>query len=64
MKLNSSMCGSSSSQNLAHQFYYYIPHPSLPYVENNLSGYGKDLYSQPQNYAYDYGSQSYYPTAQ
>lgn len=44
MKLNSTLSGTSNSANLAHQFYYHIPDPTLPYIENNLSKFDREQY--------------------
>lgn len=51
MKLNSSVSGGHSSQTMAEQFYYHIPHPSLLYADTNLRNYGVD-YSQPAHSGY------------
>lgn len=46
MKYNSSLSGGGDNNNFAHQFYYHIPHPSVPYINSNLKNYGKDRYEQ------------------
>jgi len=64
MKMNSTLSGNSGQDeqsNLAHQFYWYIPHPSLPYVDSNLKDYGRDHYKQQpsQNYNQAQNQQTY-----
>lgn len=70
MKLNCELSGGAYSENLAHQFYYHIPHPTLPYVDPNLTKLNKHHYKEsvpstqiyyPQGeYYYDYGTGCYY----
>jgi hypothetical protein len=52
MKLNSSISGTESNQNLAHQFYYHIPDPTLSYVDNNLKNFDNDQYKQMSSQKY------------
>jgi hypothetical protein len=66
MKMNSRIAGGAAEDNLAHQFYWYIPHPSLPFVDRNLSKYGRDLYKNQttvstMNNLYKSPQQSDYP---
>ena len=53
MKLNSSLTGKPSDQSLAHQFYYHIPDPILPYMETNLKNFDDEQYKEMEQNKYD-----------